>query len=150
MQTEQTLTHETLELPVGGMTCASCAARVEKQLSGLEGVISALNRDYPGAEGNDLALPIRTVYIKTHDGTDWMSTYDPNPSAVSGPDALRNLIDDRTRLIAMSWIPTQGGLVNPAAAVGMFPVLIDRRDRFPDATGVRITSLDGLPAVLGL
>jgi len=32
----------------------------------------------------------------------------------------------------------------------MFPVLIDRRDRFPDATVVRITSLDGLPAVLGL
>ncbi|OGL59953.1 MAG: copper-translocating P-type ATPase [Candidatus Tectomicrobia bacterium RIFCSPLOWO2_12_FULL_69_37] len=41
MTTEQTPAHETLELPVGGMTCASCAARVEKQLSGLEGVISA-------------------------------------------------------------------------------------------------------------
>lgn len=40
--------------------------------------------------------------------------------------------------------------VDPAAAVGMFPVLIDRRDRFPDAPGVRITSLEGLPAVLGL
>jgi selenocysteine lyase/cysteine desulfurase len=33
-------------------------------------------------------------------------------------DALRDLVDDRIRLIAMSWIPTQGGLVNPAAAVG--------------------------------
>ena len=33
-------------------------------------------------------------------------------------DALREMLDDRVRLVAMSWIPTQGGLVNPAAAVG--------------------------------
>jgi selenocysteine lyase/cysteine desulfurase len=33
-------------------------------------------------------------------------------------DALRSMIDDRVRLVAISWIPTQGGLVNPAAAVG--------------------------------
>jgi putative hydrolase of the HAD superfamily len=40
--------------------------------------------------------------------------------------------------------------VDPAAAVGMFPVLIDRRDRLRDAPGVRITSMAELPAVLGL
>jgi putative hydrolase of the HAD superfamily len=40
--------------------------------------------------------------------------------------------------------------VDPALAVGMFPVLIDRRDRFPDAPGARIASLDELPEVLGL
>ena len=33
-------------------------------------------------------------------------------------DALRDLIDERVRLIALSWIPSQGGLVQPAAAVG--------------------------------
>lgn len=40
--------------------------------------------------------------------------------------------------------------VDPAIAVGMFPVLIDRRDRFPDAPGVRIGSMEELPGVLGL
>lgn len=40
--------------------------------------------------------------------------------------------------------------MEPAAAVGMFPVLIDRRERFGDAPGARITSMDELPAVLGL
>ncbi len=33
-------------------------------------------------------------------------------------DALERMIDDRVRLIAITWIPTNGGLVNPAAAVG--------------------------------
>jgi cysteine desulfurase/selenocysteine lyase len=33
-------------------------------------------------------------------------------------DALEAMIDDRVRLVAISWIPTQSGLVNPAAAVG--------------------------------
>jgi putative hydrolase of the HAD superfamily len=40
--------------------------------------------------------------------------------------------------------------VDPALAVGMFPVLIDRRDRFPDAPGPRIASLEELPDVLGM
>lgn len=33
-------------------------------------------------------------------------------------DALTAMIDDRVRLVAVSWIPTQSGLVNPAAAIG--------------------------------
>jgi putative hydrolase of the HAD superfamily len=40
--------------------------------------------------------------------------------------------------------------VDPALAVGMFPVLIDRRGRFPDAPGARIASMEELPAILGL
>jgi len=40
--------------------------------------------------------------------------------------------------------------VEPAAALGMLPVLIDRRERFPDAPGPRITSMQELPDVLGL
>jgi putative hydrolase of the HAD superfamily len=40
---------------------------------------------------------------------------------------------------------------DPAEALGMFGVLIDRRDRFPDhaGPGVRITSMAALPAAIG-
>ncbi|MGO7645928.1 aminotransferase class V-fold PLP-dependent enzyme, partial [Rhizobium ruizarguesonis] len=34
------------------------------------------------------------------------------------PDAIAKMIDDRVRLIAVTWIPNNGGLINPAAAIG--------------------------------
>jgi putative hydrolase of the HAD superfamily len=38
--------------------------------------------------------------------------------------------------------------VDPPAALGMFTVLVDRRDRFPDHTGARVRDLRDLPAIL--
>ncbi|MGH2655339.1 MAG: HAD family hydrolase [Actinomycetota bacterium] len=40
--------------------------------------------------------------------------------------------------------------VDAARAVGMIPVLIDRRGRHPDSDSIRITSLEDLPGVIGL
>ncbi len=43
------------------------------------------------------------------------------PSTETGEmdvEALRSMIDERVALIAATWVPTNGGLVNPAAAIG--------------------------------
>jgi len=43
------------------------------------------------------------------------------PSDISGavdPQALEAILDDRVRLIALTWLPANGGLINPAAAIG--------------------------------
>jgi HAD superfamily hydrolase (TIGR01549 family) len=40
--------------------------------------------------------------------------------------------------------------VDPPAALGMFPVLVDRRNRFPDHAGLRVTDLRDLPAAIGI
>lgn len=43
------------------------------------------------------------------------------PSTASGEldvQAMEQMIDERVKLIAITWIPTNGGLVNPAEAVG--------------------------------
>ena len=48
-------------------------------------------------------------------------TIDVIPSDASGaadPDALERMIDGSVGLIAITWIPTNGGLVNPAAEIG--------------------------------
>jgi len=39
-------------------------------------------------------------------------------SGASDPNALEDMIDERVKLIALTWVPTNGGLVNPAAAFG--------------------------------
>jgi len=49
------------------------------------------------------------------------ATVETIPSDDSGavdPDALQAMLDERVRLVALTWVAANGGLINPAAAIG--------------------------------
>lgn len=46
---------------------------------------------------------------------------------VLDPKALEGMIDERVKLVSITWVPTNGGLVNPAAKVGR----VVRRHKIP-------------------
>jgi hypothetical protein len=72
-----------------------------------------MGRDYPGANVDDTQLPVDTVYIKSHDGTDWMSTYDRSPGAINGVDSLRQWVSyyNQRNINVVAWfVPKAGDL----------------------------------------
>ena len=77
-------------------------------------------------ERGDRILTGRTEYVSNalnlllaaeRDGVEVVVVPDDEHGQIS-VDALRDAIDERTKLIAITHVPTSGGLVNPAAAVG--------------------------------
>lgn len=65
---------------------------VRAQTIGIEPLVWTFGRDYPDGGSGDVDLPVTTVYIKTHDGDDWMARWDEHPSAVSGPEKVQELV----------------------------------------------------------
>lgn len=69
---------------------------------------------------------IALLQLARHSGVSIEAVPDDTSGALD-PDALERMIDGRVRLIAITWLPTNGGLVNPAAEVGR----IARRHAIP-------------------
>ncbi|NMK48929.1 aminotransferase class V-fold PLP-dependent enzyme [Achromobacter sp. Bel] len=47
-----------------------------------------------------------------------LQTIPSDDSGCVDADALASMLDERVRLIALTWLPANGGLINPAAAIG--------------------------------
>lgn len=113
-----------LELEIGGMTCASCAARVEKKLNRMDGVTATVNYATEKAKvafGGGIGVP---DLIATVEATGYTAALPapPAPAAAPGdpadaapaPDALTTL---RQRLV------TAVVLAVPVIAMSMVPAL---------------------------
>ena len=105
-QPPQALGH--IELQIGGMTCASCAARIEKKLNRLDGVTATVNYATEKAHGHRPRRPgRRTTLIAAVEQTGYTATLpDRAPSddrdEAGGPAAAsadRELAGLRQRLI---------------------------------------------------
>ncbi|HEV7188130.1 MAG TPA: heavy metal translocating P-type ATPase [Blastococcus sp.] len=102
-----------VELEIGGMTCASCAARIEKKLNRLDGVTATVNYATekarvsfgPGVTTDDL--------IATVEKTGYTAVL-PHPAHVDEDDGAQAL---RTRLLVSA------ALSLPVLLLGMIPAL---------------------------
>jgi len=86
-------TLRTVELQVGGMTCASCAARIEKKLNRMPGVSATVNF---ATETAYVALPEGTpvdAAIATVEATGYTARL-PLPAVVTGDAAVADGAED--------------------------------------------------------
>ena len=110
------MSNQSVELIIGGMTCASCAARVEKKLNRMDGVTATVNYatekakvTYPdGVSTDDLVATVEKTGYTAALPTPAVST------EVEEPDELKPL---RERLIASILLTV------PVVAFGMIPAL---------------------------
>ncbi|MFJ2807476.1 heavy metal translocating P-type ATPase [Kitasatospora sp. NPDC087271] len=109
-----------VELSIGGMTCASCAARIEKKLNRMDGVSASVNYATEKAKvafpaGVDVADLIATV-----EATGYSAAL-PKPPAAEGPAGQAEPADElaplRQRLV------TAVALAVPVIAMAMVPAL---------------------------
>ncbi|MDP9407944.1 MAG: heavy metal translocating P-type ATPase, partial [Actinomycetota bacterium] len=114
----------TLELVIGGMTCASCAARVEKKLNRMDGVTATVNYATEKARVTVAPGVVPEALVATVEATGYTATLPPPPRADGGagveaqaaaaPDAADAL---RTRLAASA------ALTVPVVLLSMVPAL---------------------------
>ncbi|MET8329675.1 heavy metal translocating P-type ATPase [Streptomyces sp. NPDC005181] len=112
-----------VELSIGGMTCASCAARIEKKLNRMDGVSATVNYatekakvSYRGEDLSvqDLIATVEKTGYAAQEPAPPVRTEESAPAAEDGADALRPL---RKRLL------TAVVLAVPVIAMSMIPAL---------------------------
>ncbi|MFJ7071571.1 heavy metal translocating P-type ATPase [Streptomyces sp. NPDC098781] len=119
MTTPASDTTTEVELAIGGMTCASCAARIEKKLSRLEGVTATVNYATEKAKvshGGGVSVQdlIATVEATGYTAREPVPPAPEEAESGAGHDELRPL---RERLI------TAVALAVPVVAMAMIPAL---------------------------
>ncbi|MEU5403851.1 heavy metal translocating P-type ATPase [Streptomyces sp. NPDC005963] len=120
-----TATHQEVELAIGGMTCASCAARIEKKLNRMEGVEATVNYATEKAKVSFAGEISVKDLIGTVEATGYSAT-EPKPAPVHGTPADGDQEDegeDRELITLRQRMITAVTLSVPVIAMAMIPAL---------------------------
>jgi selenocysteine lyase/cysteine desulfurase len=149
--------HVALEAELGGYEAAAVVEdRVQDGYAALADLVGARPRNIAVVENATVAVaqalsafdfePGDVIVTTAHDYTSNQLMYlalgqrrgvvvrtaDEMPEGGVDPDSVRRLVrDPRVRLVALTWVPTNGGLVQPAAEIGAIareagiPYLVD-------------------------
>ncbi|MCF3962004.1 heavy metal translocating P-type ATPase [Streptomyces fuscigenes] len=112
-----------VELVIGGMTCASCAARVEKKLNRMDGVAATVNYATEKAKvsyGGDLS--VRDL-IATVEATGYTAQEPSPPAREQNPDAAGAPAEDAEQRSLRQRLTTAVVLAVPVIAMAMIPPL---------------------------
>ena len=106
-----------IELDIGGMTCASCAARIEKRLNKLDGVTATVNYSTEKARVSypDTVTPDDLVATVQKTGYTAAAPAPPAAEPAEDPDP-----DDPTRVLRQRLL-ISAGLTVPVIALAMVP-----------------------------
>ncbi|CAM5282983.1 MULTISPECIES: heavy metal translocating P-type ATPase [Streptomyces] len=110
-----------VELVIGGMTCASCAARVEKKLNRMEGVSATVNYATEKAKVSVVAGVTVPDLIATVEATGYTAR-EPAPPAPEAPADEGREEDDGLRPLRQRLV-TSVVLAVPVVAMAMTPAL---------------------------
>lgn len=112
-----------VELKIGGMTCASCANRIERKLNKLDGVSASVNyatekASVTGPEGLDVADLIAEV-----EKTGYTATLPAPPRAEVEGENAGDAPDDRELRSLRQRVIGSAALATPVVAMAMVPAL---------------------------
>ena len=106
---------EAVELDIGGMTCASCANRIERRLNKLEGVAASVNYATVKASARVSAGSDPALLIAEIEKTGYTAALSPETDGTDPDNADPELASLRTRLIVSA------ALAIPVIATAMIP-----------------------------
>ncbi|MGW1146359.1 heavy metal translocating P-type ATPase [Streptomyces sp. NPDC002454] len=118
---------EQVELAIGGMTCASCAARIEKKLNRMDGVEATVNYATEKAKVSFSGEVAVADLIATVEATGYSATPPPPPNAArdaggAGDTRSEDAADDELRPLRQRLV-TAVLLSVPVIAMAMVPAL---------------------------